>query len=75
LFLANILLLSSQVVFGEVIELNKNQHPSVVMKDFEFSVINYFDNSRASKEAIRIFESAEQVFAETSKRADKIGWG
>ncbi len=52
-------------MWSEVIELNRNKRPSVVMKDFEFFVMNFVDNSRASKEAIRIFERAEQLFSET----------
>ena len=61
----SLLLLLSTSVWSEVIELNRNKPPSVVMKDFEFLVMNFVDNSRASKEAIRIFESAEQLFSET----------
>ena len=52
-------------MWSEVVELNRNKPPSVVMKDFEFFVMNFIDNSRASKEAIRIFESAEQLFSDT----------
>ena len=61
----SLLLLLSTSVRSAVIELNRNKPPSVVMKDFEFFVMNFVDNSRASKEAIRIFESAEQLFSET----------
>lgn len=70
-----LLLLFSTSVWSEVIEMNRNRLPSVVMKDFDFFVMNFVDNSKASEEAIRIFESAEQSFSEIPKNTENIGWG
>jgi len=48
----NLLLLLFNSVLSEVIQLDRDKPPSEAMKDFEFIVINYVDNSRASKESI-----------------------
>ena len=63
------------LVVSEVIEITRNNPNNAAMGDFEFTVMNYIDNSRASRESIKIFEAAERIFAETSKRAEKVGWG
>ena len=50
------------LALGEVIQLSRNNPPSVAIADFEFVIMNYIDNSRDSKESIKIFEIAETIF-------------
>jgi len=59
----------------EVIELTRNNPQNVAMVEFEFMIMNYIDSSRVSRESTKIFEAAERIFSETSKRAEKVGWG
>ena len=62
------------LVSAEVMELNRNNPPNVALAGFEFVVMNYVDSSQASKDSTKVFEAAETIFQQSSKRADKIGW-
>ena len=72
-FLFFSLLISSG--FCEVIHLSYKNPPATALKNFEFTVINFVDDSNTSQDASMIFEEAESIFAQESRRAERIGWG
>jgi hypothetical protein len=58
-------LLSSLANAGvPIVEWTENTIPSDEMKDFEFSVINFYDNSDLSKEINKVYEAAHKKFTD-----------